>query len=178
MWYNIGMETETLLAISAGATFLLALGAFWAIWQNRGVQIKLYRHKSLKEIIEWALDISNCNIPIGISGIAAIANLQNGKGIMHSHFAEMANTCRVMIFRSWYIREIILKYKFGKVLRGTVKEVASNLEARIALLGKCADALGDTVNNFDTLVSETNKHWQEKVLESINEVIQEATRLL
>ena len=28
------METETLLAISAGVTFLLALAAFWAIWQN------------------------------------------------------------------------------------------------------------------------------------------------
>ena len=28
------MDTDTLLAISAGATFLLALAAFWAIWQN------------------------------------------------------------------------------------------------------------------------------------------------
>ncbi len=34
MWYNEGMSTETWLAISTATTFLLALAAFWAIWQN------------------------------------------------------------------------------------------------------------------------------------------------
>ena len=34
LWYNGGMTTDNWLAISAGVTLLLALAAFWAIWQN------------------------------------------------------------------------------------------------------------------------------------------------
>lgn len=58
MWYNSGMGTETWLAISAGATFLLAMAASWAIWQNytfrkedRELNFKLM---TLDNIIEWA----------------------------------------------------------------------------------------------------------------------------
>jgi len=62
LWYNVGMETETLLAFSAGATFLLALAAFWAIWQTRGVQIKNRKERLLKEIIEWVIDIQKTSL--------------------------------------------------------------------------------------------------------------------
>lgn len=41
------MDTETLLAISAGATFLLALAAFWAIWQSY-----IFRKKDRKRLIK------------------------------------------------------------------------------------------------------------------------------
>lgn len=34
MWYNSGMNSYWPLYISAGITFLLALAAFWTIWQN------------------------------------------------------------------------------------------------------------------------------------------------
>ena len=55
------MATDTWLAISAGATFLLALAAFWAIWQNysfrkkdRELNIKL---ETLDEIRNWANEL-------------------------------------------------------------------------------------------------------------------------
>ena len=43
-----------MLAISAGATFLLALAAFWAIWQNHSLQKRERRERLLNEIIDWA----------------------------------------------------------------------------------------------------------------------------
>ena len=52
------MAIEFWLAISAGATFLLALAAFWAIWQNykfRKYDIdKEAIDKSLERIRQWA----------------------------------------------------------------------------------------------------------------------------
>ena len=45
-----------MLAISAGATFMLALAAFWAIWQNHKLQKRERREKLLNEIIEWATE--------------------------------------------------------------------------------------------------------------------------
>jgi len=57
--YNTAMswDTNTWLAVSAGATFLLAIAAFWAIWQNyrfrkqdRELNIK---SQALDEICDW-----------------------------------------------------------------------------------------------------------------------------
>jgi hypothetical protein len=55
------METETLLAISAGVTFLLALAAFWAIWQNYHFSKRERRECLLNEIIEWAIEVTRIN---------------------------------------------------------------------------------------------------------------------
>jgi hypothetical protein len=48
------MSTDTWLAVSAGATFLLALAAFWAIWQNHVIQEKERKARLLNEIQKWA----------------------------------------------------------------------------------------------------------------------------
>jgi len=58
------MTTDNWLAISAGATFLLALAAFWAIWQNYIFRRKERKERLLNEIIEWAIDIHHCTNPI------------------------------------------------------------------------------------------------------------------
>lgn len=51
------MTIEFWLAISAGATFLLALAAFWAIWQTWSVQKSEKKERRLNEIIEWAENV-------------------------------------------------------------------------------------------------------------------------
>lgn len=51
------MDTSDWIAISAGATFLLALAAFWAIWQNHSLQKRERRERLLNEIIEWVSDV-------------------------------------------------------------------------------------------------------------------------
>ena len=63
MWYNGSMNTDTLLVISAGATFLLAIAAFWAILQNYRFrkEDKDFRLKTaaLDDIHQWLIDILN-----------------------------------------------------------------------------------------------------------------------
>lgn len=58
------MAIEFWLAISAGATFILALAAFWAIWQTHGIQKRERKERLLNEIIEWAEDVARLNFKI------------------------------------------------------------------------------------------------------------------
>ena len=52
------MSTETLLTISAGVTFLLAIAAFWAIWQNYSFRKEDRKRerltRSAEELCRWA----------------------------------------------------------------------------------------------------------------------------
>jgi len=56
------MALENWIAISAIATFILAVAAFWAIWQNRGIQKRNRRERLLNEIIEWATEIHTASL--------------------------------------------------------------------------------------------------------------------
>ena len=56
------MSTDTWLAVSAGATFLLALAAFWVIWQNYNFRKREQRQRLLNEIIEWATEIHTASL--------------------------------------------------------------------------------------------------------------------
>ena len=60
------MDTETLLAISAGVTFLLAFAAFWAIWQNYQIYKKKRKSDLLYKIIDWALEIQNNSLEVNL----------------------------------------------------------------------------------------------------------------
>ncbi len=52
-------NNDNWIGISALTTMLLALAAFWAIWQNRGIQIKNRKDRLLNEIIDWAKQLEN-----------------------------------------------------------------------------------------------------------------------
>ena len=56
------MTTDTWIVISAGATFLLALAAFWAILDNRNTRRLERKERLLNAIIEWAEDIMACGV--------------------------------------------------------------------------------------------------------------------
>ena len=53
---------EWALPLSAGATLVLAIAAFLAIWQNRSLQIRERRERLLNEIIEWAKEAAKAAI--------------------------------------------------------------------------------------------------------------------
>ena len=58
---------EWSLVLSASATLLLALIAFWAIIDNRW-SLKLNKRESLlNEIVEWATNVTNCSIGVNSS---------------------------------------------------------------------------------------------------------------
>jgi hypothetical protein len=52
---------EWILMGSGGATFLLAIAAFWAVLQNYKFQNREKRERLLNEIIEWAINILKLN---------------------------------------------------------------------------------------------------------------------
>ncbi len=60
------MTIDTWLAISAGATFLLALAAFWAIWQNYQSQKRERKERLLDKIVDWVTDIQNASLEVDI----------------------------------------------------------------------------------------------------------------
>ncbi len=61
---------EWAIVISGGATFLLALAAFLAIWQNHNLQKREQRQRLLNEIIEWAIEILKCGTEWNIRDVA------------------------------------------------------------------------------------------------------------
>ena len=69
MWYNGGMADwlkEWALVISAGVTLLLAIAAFWAIWQNYQIYKRKRESDLLYKIVDWALEIQNNSLEVNI----------------------------------------------------------------------------------------------------------------
>lgn len=127
---NCGITTDTWLAISAGATFLLALAAFWAIWQNyrfrkqdRELNIK---SQALDEICNWAKDILQ------------LMMLSYGPGENEKREARM----RFQIASTSGASAIVAAGIFGKEMVNTVKSAGETAY-------KFSEALwsGDTVKN-------------------------------
>ena len=67
---------DWILIGSAGATFLLAIAAFWAIWQTRSIQKRERKERLLNEIIEWATEIHTVSLKIDLPKIDPSLELQ------------------------------------------------------------------------------------------------------
>ena len=72
MWYNEGMDITTwlkdwALPLSSGATFLLALAAFGAIWQSHCTRKKDFKTRLLDKIVEWIIEIQKTSLEIDVS---------------------------------------------------------------------------------------------------------------
>jgi len=130
------MTTDTLLAISAGATFLLALAAFWAIWQNHSLRKKERKERLLSEIIEWATDLANVAFGHEITSIPREKEIRK-------HFALLGNKVfryQAIDTRSPYIAKCA--QVFGKKLHTAVSRVISCRKDVGVKIDKC-------VNNFE-----------------------------
>ncbi|MFC2067165.1 hypothetical protein ACFLUO_09010 [Chloroflexota bacterium] len=69
------MSTETLLAISAGVTFLLAIAAFWAIYQNYHLNKRERKERLWNEIVAWAEGLASCHYSLKRQEINVAGNL-------------------------------------------------------------------------------------------------------
>ena len=100
------MCTEFLLAISAGATLVLAIAAFLAIWQNRNLQRKERRERLLNEIIEWANGITGCSMTVNPESVSQIAGSQVEREYHHAVLCDFANRLQAIRGKSLYARSI------------------------------------------------------------------------
>ena len=186
------MTTDNWLAISAGATFLLALAAFWAIWQTRTMQKSEKRERLLNEIIEWGLEVSRCSSVSPFSKYAEIENIQIQRIMIAS---DLINSFTSLERRGEYIKQIALKLE--NRLGNAVGEVMINIKERNKLLalstgirsvppldemlkiinilevnGETLDVLGDDAKKLLALGKNAKT-----LVESVSKVIEKATKI-
>ena len=147
------MTTDNWLAISAGVTFLLALAAFLAIWQNRGIQKRNRRERLLKEIIEWATKIHTASLKTDLPKIdpslelyieeKAEGNQEIIEGIKRNivnkeHYRIEVETLfkySIPCSRAEYIRALASENFEGHRLVKIVADIIDNLVALMFLRG-------------------------------------------
>lgn len=163
MWYNSGVTTDNWLAIGAGATFLLALAAFWAIWQNYSLHKKERKEHLLNEIIDWAIDVAKF---LGGWKVASLVRMSGEEDKLFAHITDFETTLNTLKIRSTYISKIAKV--LGTILHTAVKKAIDDLDEHIRLY--------DEWHN--------NKVSQEQVIIqkslfniSVSEVIKEAVKL-
>jgi hypothetical protein len=121
------MCTNTWLAISAGATFLLAIGAFLAILQTHSIKRREQRHRILNEILDWALDIARCAFEQHRWNIPSL----DGKSAMEHIWFNMLLRYHDINVRTEYIRSSAAKFS---ELASPLEAVSGKLKATVTLL--------------------------------------------
>ncbi|MFC1982712.1 hypothetical protein ACFLV5_02890 [Chloroflexota bacterium] len=156
--------------ILAIATFILASIAACSIWQNYRLQKRERKERLLNEIIEWAVDTTECgveanyenwrtftsryfdklynqNIKLKIDDFIRerILNESTEMGELISSFVKMRG-------KNTYIRKIATK--FSQDLQNAVIKLIDDFEVHIELLAKC---IRGKINNIESMV-EQNVH--------------------
>jgi len=158
------MTTNNWLAISAGVTLLLALAAFWAIWQNYSLHKKARKERLLNEIIEWAIDLGKCSFEHEFQPVTDIS-AEYFLRVSRVNTLARLNTVRA---RKEYVTNIAAVFKQEKALQSAVKEVKQKLENTITVIGKHIE---------NKPVPETISDAETKLYKSIEVLIEEATKL-
>jgi hypothetical protein len=167
------------MPLSAGATFLLAIAAFGAIWQNHRLQKRDRKERLLNEIIKWAVDISDCNI--GVSGLEALKDEGDLSGrvdkiLTHAQLTEWGLRLQALETKGKYIIDTV-QICFDN-LKTVVTTLNDDLKKFIDSLYYCADiefkGLSSTIYREQ---SEKSGILQMKMYESANKVIKEATKI-
>lgn len=127
------MNTNLVLSISSAATLLLALAAFWAIWQNRDARIRSRKERVLKELIDWLMSIRtvdvSIHIPITDKEMTGIEKKRLELNKLHRYFLPTL-TCE-------YIRAMVRR-TFKSELQSDFDNTIINLNAFIYIRSVCA----------------------------------------
>jgi hypothetical protein len=149
LWHNGGMTTDTWLAISAGATFLLAVAAFWAIWQNYSLQKRERRERLLNEIIEWARNITKyrfgkaCKELLQITDRYGETNCKKSLQFVHADVVEIKEELAGLGIQSRYIREIASI--FGADLNEATQVLTEQMNEYVNYLDEWSRTLADEI---------------------------------
>jgi len=152
------MNSYWFFAASAGATLLLAIAAFWAIWQNHQLQIRERRERLLNEIIEWAMDVAVPQFSIGTESL--LSNVTENDKLVFHQLSQASHTHKLRV-RGNYYRKIAPI--FTKDLGIAIEKVITELEKHANLIA--------TASSYDI-----GKH-QFELEQAANKVIEEATKI-
>ena len=148
------MTTDNWLAIGAGATFLLALAAFWAIWQNYRFRKEDRKYKSLDDIRNWAKE--------GLKLVARIYRLptshENFPPVWEviAYLADLESQRYLLLECSEILHNNALKNTLNKAITevssclGSYKR-AEAMNIRLDNARKCEDAFIEVLNEASKL---------------------------
>lgn len=122
---------EWALPLSAGATFLLALAASWAIWQNHSLRKKERKERLLNEIIEWAIDVGKCAFEQKYDTVTGVST----EYFMRVSRANTLSRFNVVNARSEYVTNIASVFEKDLALHSAVKGVTQKLDDIINIIG-------------------------------------------
>lgn len=163
---TILLEDGNWLGISALTTMLLAIAAFWAIWQNYRFREKDRKERLLNEIIEWAEDVAKCGIARPTPELE-VKNVRDD--VAFSFLTNQYNkldTLQLVKARE-YTKEIT--QKIDSSLQEAVDEATKNLKKQINCLRKFKTGGGKWI--IKEVIKNNNLLYNSAV-----KVIQEATR--
>jgi len=169
-------------ALVAWGTILLAFATFSLVQHSKEQedhrrqeeQAKEKRDRDehlLDEIIEWAIDVTKCNIKIDIPVILDIKVAYEEQRFKRLLIDEMALSFTAMIGRNQYINTVVMK--FEKHLQKAVGDLINDLQAHQKLLDKWWHT---TPDKFKSTREEVANHlWQ--LYKCANNVIEEAAKI-
>jgi len=147
---------EIAVALTPWATLVLAIAAFWAIWQNYRFRKRDRKERLLSEIIEWAIDIARLNFKIYNFVEAQISK----ESWVESGIGEIVSQFQVVEAKGVYINNIALSSFTEKKLRKAVeainKEIRKLVDVSVERLdGKVAtEAVTKHMNSLRSRITE------------------------
>jgi hypothetical protein len=169
LWYNDGVTTDNWLAIGAGATFLLALAAFWAIWQNYSLHKKERKEHLLNEVIDWAEDIRKSSSE-SIDPSKIVLDDPTMQIASQHDFLRLRRKYQELNKKSAYMKTTIAKV-FGGNLLSAVKKIIYKLDETVEILSKCLTSKVSKDN------SEKVEEYKKSLDSCTEDLIVEATKI-
>lgn len=178
LWYNGVMIAEWIkewaIPLSAGITLLLALAAFWAIWQNYQFHKRERNERLLNEIIEWVTELPKFLITMKFEFIQA-DNEEKLRLYLFARFAQDLNNLNAFIGRYVYILNI--SSSFDSKLQLAVQKLIEDILSYRDFFNKWFKILEN--NSFDPKREDFDKavEVENTINTSALDVIQEATKI-
>ncbi len=173
-------KEDNWLGISALATLVLALGAFLSIRQTRDMQRSEKRERLLNEIIEWAINITECGLEKEITTMSQIEDNEKIRQFVLARATELELSFARFRGRSRYIRNIVPVSE--QDLQNTVDNLIKKLEVHIDLFTQMRGAIlyklgtKENIEARDMMSRKVRDHKLE-LDKYANEVIEEATKI-
>ena len=173
------LKSDNWVGISALTTMILAIAAFWAIWQNRTLQISERKERLLNEIIEWATEITILRSGSLFNDITLFEDTTKSALQMTVKIAKMISDLSGLAGRNTYILSIS---SFNSELKNPVDELVKELLKYIGFLdGWCTKLTDDLAKNEKLKLDDDDVKKGDDFESSIKrlavEVVKEATKI-
>ncbi len=162
-----------------GGTLALAVMAYKAIRQTRGIQRSEKKERLLNEIVEWAIDVTKWRPKEIYKDMIDLSDELRLRKLIYSHIVGIMESFIEMRGRNQYLSNI--SAMFSKDLEEAVGNLIDTLETKIELLSEWKSTIANAISKG---VKEDDEHYFQKAEEQEYQierlalkVIEEATKI-